>query len=193
MEAAADLVVEHCSSRGFALPSIYLERGGRLRCVAQRGYWQVYDGLPAGAGVLGTAFQSGETIVVRDIDGHADYIRAVPQVVAEMSVPLWHAGRVCGVFNIEAIEPLSDEDVEVVAAIGLVFESRLGALGGPPAEDTAELLARYGYELACLDDPTEIVELTLAAAMQLSGMRSACLFLHEGDRLVPASARGTMA
>ena len=33
------------------MPSVYLEQGGRLRCQAVRGYWQVYDGMPPSAGV----------------------------------------------------------------------------------------------------------------------------------------------
>jgi len=193
VEGAAEAVVEHCAALGFPLPSVYLERGGRLRCVAYRGYWQVYDGLPAGAGVLGSTLQTGETVVLRDIEGHPDYIRAVPQVVAEMCVPLRHDARVCGVLNVETYQPLAEDEVERIASVARAFEVRLDELGGPPVEDNAELLARYGYELACLDDPVEIVEHTLAAAMRLSGMGSACLFLHEGDRLVPASARGTMA
>ena len=193
VEAAADLVVGHCAALGFPLPSIYLERGGRLRCTAYRGYWQVYDGLPAGAGVLGTTLQTGEMSLLRHIGEHPDYIRAVPQVVAEVCLPLRHAGRVCGVLNVETFVPLTDEQVRAIRTIADAFECRLGALGGPPAEDSAELLARYGYELACLDDAGDIVDHTLSAAVRLSGMNSAGLFVFKGEDLVPASVCGTMA
>ena len=65
--AAAEQLMEVMVAAGFELPSIYLERGGRLRCTAQRGYWQVYDGLAPGAGVLGSTFAAGATQVVRDL------------------------------------------------------------------------------------------------------------------------------
>ena len=41
------VVVEHLARTGL-MPSVYLEQGGRLRCQAVRGYWQVYDGMPPG-------------------------------------------------------------------------------------------------------------------------------------------------
>ena len=42
---ASEAVVEHLARRGL-MPSVYLEDGGRLRCQAVRGYWQVFDGMP---------------------------------------------------------------------------------------------------------------------------------------------------
>ena len=193
VQEAADLVVDHLLDLGFSLPSIYLERGGRLRSVAHRGYWQVYDGLPAGAGVLGSTFASGEPSVLRRADEHPEYIRAVPGVVAEMCLPLHHDAQVCGVLNVEAFEPLSDHDVATVTRLGRAFERRLAALGGPPGEDPAELLARLGYELACLDEPDRIITHTLAAAQQISGMTSGGLFVSEPGGLTLAASTGPLA
>src|SRR5262245_47886805 len=48
---ASLVVVEHLARTGL-LPSVYVEQGGRLRCQAVRGYWQIYDGMPAGAGII---------------------------------------------------------------------------------------------------------------------------------------------
>lgn len=141
--------MELCLASGLNLPSIYLERGGRLRCVAQRGYWQVYDGLAPGAGVLGSTLATGETQVVRETGSRSDFIRAVPGVLAEVAVPIRIDGRTAGVFNVESRTALSVDDVQWVEAVGDAFGQRLGELGGPPPEAPAELLARLGYELAC--------------------------------------------
>ena len=56
---ASEVVVEHLARKGL-MPSVYLEDGGRLRCQAVRGYWQIYDGMPATAGVIGRTFRTGE-------------------------------------------------------------------------------------------------------------------------------------
>ena len=76
--AAAEEVVGGLLQLGYELPSVYVERGGRLRCLAQRGYWQVFDGVPPHSGVLGRSFASGRTLVIRSVADVADYIRAVP-------------------------------------------------------------------------------------------------------------------
>ena len=55
---ASTVVVEHLARTGL-MPSVYLEQGGRLRCQAVRGYWQIYDGMPPSAGVIGRTFRTG--------------------------------------------------------------------------------------------------------------------------------------
>ena len=49
--------------RSGLLPSVYLEQGGRLRCQAVRGAWQVYDGLPTSSGIVGRVPADGTTSV----------------------------------------------------------------------------------------------------------------------------------
>src|SRR5690349_14760573 len=97
--AAAERLMDVLVEQGFELPSLYLERGGRLRCIAQRGYWQVYDGLAPGAGVMGSTFAADRTTVVRQTDEVPEYIRAIPDAVAEVCVPLRMDGRTIGVLN----------------------------------------------------------------------------------------------
>ena len=63
---ASAVVVEHLARTGL-MPSVYLEQGGRLRCQASRGYWQVYDGMPSSAGVIGLTFRTGTATEVSDI------------------------------------------------------------------------------------------------------------------------------
>ncbi len=51
LAAAVDVTLEYLLAWDLPMPSLYLARGDRLRCLGQRGYWQVQDGLPIGAGV----------------------------------------------------------------------------------------------------------------------------------------------
>jgi diguanylate cyclase (GGDEF)-like protein len=46
--------------------SVWLERGGRLRCVAGTGDWPLRDGIPPTAGVVGATFTGGAETVVAD-------------------------------------------------------------------------------------------------------------------------------
>ena len=190
--AAAEQLMDVMVAAGFELPSIYLERGGRLRCTAQRGYWQVYDGLAPGAGVLGSTFAAGATHVVRDLGDTPEYIRAVPDVVAEICVPLQLGGRVAGALNVECKRPVDDEDVAWVEASARAFEDVVRHLGGVPVEEPAELLARLGYELATIADGQELERHTLTAALTVSGMSSAALIPGDGSR-PPVLAEGPLA
>jgi diguanylate cyclase (GGDEF)-like protein len=186
---AAEAAMDACIAAGYALPSLYLERGGRLRCVAQRGYWQVYDGLAPGAGVLGTAFQRGTTHVVRNPTPEDDFIRAIPSVISEVCVPLVVDGQPAGALNVESRTILDDEDVAWVEGLAAVVSRRFAELGGRPREDPAEMLARFAYELACLDDRDRVMRHTLTAAVSVSGMRGACLFLaHDGEYAAAADS-----
>ena len=47
---ACEIVVETLFRQGDLMSSLYLERNHELRCVAQRGLWQVLDGMPARRG-----------------------------------------------------------------------------------------------------------------------------------------------
>ncbi len=177
--AAAGVVVEHLVALGFPMPSVYLERGGRLRCAAQQGYWQVYNGVPPGQGVLGRVYASGEPLVLRDVEDSDDYLGAVGAVVAEVCVPVRASGEVVGVLNVETEQPLSEDDPELTLAAADCLGHRLEELGGAPTESAAERLARYGAQLAGLSTRDEVSALVLAAACDLSGMASAALVLPD--------------
>lgn len=176
VQAAAETVVDTIVAAGLDLPSVYLERGGRLRCTAQRGYWHVYDGLAPGAGVLGTTFATGTASVLRAPQEVAHYIRAIPDAVAEVCLPLRLGGRVVGVLNVESRRPVDDDTVAWLERLAEAFGTVLAELGGPPGEEPAEALARIGSELAAMSDAGEVAEHAVRAARAVSGMSSAALF-----------------
>ena len=77
------VVVEHLARTGL-MPSVYLEQGGRLRCQAVRGYWQVCDGMPADAGVIGDDLPHGhDRASSRTSPAPRGASPSVPSVVAE--------------------------------------------------------------------------------------------------------------
>ncbi|HEY2636801.1 MAG TPA: EAL domain-containing protein, partial [Solirubrobacteraceae bacterium] len=112
---ACQAVVERFE-RDLLLPSVYLERGGVLRCQAVSGYWQLLDGIPPETGVIGSTFASGRTTVIDDVDDSPVYLEAAPEVRAEACVPIRSGDRVVGVINLES---------PVALPVGLVDEMNL--------------------------------------------------------------------
>ena len=192
LDAAAQAVVDHLQRLGYELPSVYVERGGRLRCVAQRGYWQVFDGVPPTSGVIGRSFSAGSTLVVRSVTEVADYIRAIPEVCSEICVPLVVAGRTAGVLSVESLVPLTDADVATVEAVTVALGRRLAEVAPMAPESPAERLARASYDLACCDSVEAIVRTASAAAVELAGMTSAAVLLADGDGHDRAHASGPL-
>ena len=185
---AADVVVDTLLRAGMALPSVYLERAGRLRCMAERGYWQVQDGIPPGAGVIGTTFVEQEAAIVRASESSA-YVEAAPEVEWEICVPVVCDGTTVGVVNVEwdASEP-ADGDYEAIVTAAACLGERLTTLG-PLPESSAERLTRHVIALAQLTEPADVAQHALAAARDVSGMPSAALVRFEtrGPKLVSAS------
>lgn len=173
-EALLDLLVEN----GFQLPSLYLERGGRLRCLGARGYWQIFDGIPPGSGVIGSTYQSVEGRAIPDVTTEPHYIAAVDEVVAEVCVPICRGDRAIGALNVESTDRLPEAALETLERVAEMFARRVDDLGGPPRESPAQRLARYGSNLAGVATRGEIEAITLDAALDLSGMSSAVFLEH---------------
>ncbi|MDP9398565.1 MAG: diguanylate cyclase [Actinomycetota bacterium] len=189
---AAEAVVGYCLELGYPLPSVYLERGGHLRCLAHRGYWQVFDGIPPGAGIVGQTHAAGRAVLVVTEEAEG-YIEAAAEVRSGVCVPVLLGGRSVGVLNVESPELLDDADLSVLEAVAQEFARRLGELGGPLLETPAEELARHASRLACLSRREEIAAQTLDAAMALSGMGSAALLVLDEGEYVALALRGNLA
>jgi EAL domain-containing protein (putative c-di-GMP-specific phosphodiesterase class I)/putative methionine-R-sulfoxide reductase with GAF domain len=105
---ACETVVEDIFRHDRFMTSLYLERDQQLRCVAQRGLWQVLDGLPRSMGITGLTWAERKTIVVPEVSLHDRYLQAIPGVVAEICVPLMVNGDAVGALNVESLGPLFD-------------------------------------------------------------------------------------
>jgi diguanylate cyclase (GGDEF)-like protein len=189
---AAEAVVDHLYGLGYELPSVYVERAGRLRCVAQRGYSQIFDGIPPASGVLGRGFTTGRTVVVRSVGEVEDYIAVVPEVAAGVCAPILVAGRTAGVVSVESLTPLSDDDIATVEQVAAQLARRFAELSPDAAESPAERLARASYALACCDSVDAIVSTASAAALELAGMSSAAVLLVDDDKHTAAYAQGPL-
>ena len=190
--ALADVVVSWLEDHGFALPSLYLEQSGRLRCTAVRGYWQVLDGLGLDTGVLATVCRTGEPQHIQDVRLHPGYIAALNGVVAELCLPLRYGGRVIGALNVESERRLAPDDIALVEAAAAAFEARLRALGGPEPESAWQRLARRSAALAELTEVDDIAAFAVRTACELTGFDSAVLVVPAEEHYHVLSACGPM-
>jgi diguanylate cyclase (GGDEF)-like protein len=193
VDDACTAVVDHLVAIGLAMPSLYLERGGRLRCYAVRGYWQVFDGMPADAGVIGRTYRTGQPSVIRGVTDAAHYLQAVPGIVDEICVPIQLGSHVVGALNVESTTGLDAGCLDALSLVTAAFADRLTELGGPPQESPAQRLARHATALACVEELFALEAAVLRAATDLSGMDSAVLVrLLPGGLLRVSAAAGAV-
>jgi EAL domain-containing protein (putative c-di-GMP-specific phosphodiesterase class I)/putative methionine-R-sulfoxide reductase with GAF domain len=126
---ACDVAVETLFRQGGLMPSLYLQRNHELRCVAQRGLWQVLDGMPASGGITGRTWATGQSIVVDDVSSHPDYVEAVPGVVSEICVPILIGGGPVGSLNVESLHAIDQDKVDLTQEVARLLGDRLGVIG----------------------------------------------------------------
>lgn len=179
LHAVAETACSELGALGL-LPSVYVERDGVLRCVAQRGYWQVLDGVPVRDGVMANAFRSGRIQLVAP-DEVETYIAAAPGIEVEMAVPLRVGRRIVGVLNVESTSPFPAGVVEEVELLALAMEEHLGHVGAELEQSALHRLARANVELSTLVDIGQIENACTRLACEISGLSSAMLAMTDED------------
>jgi len=104
---------------GYRLVSLYLLCDGVLFLQHQKGYVRIPETVSVSQGVIGRVVRTGTPALVLDVRSDPDYVVAVPDVEAEICVPLHDQGHVVGVLNVEATERsvLSEADLLLLTAI----------------------------------------------------------------------------
>ena len=170
---ACSVVVQYLAARGFGLPSVYVQRGARLRCQASLGYWQVLDGLPLGTGVIGACLQQDRTLDVDLRGGDGNYLEAASGVCFELAVPIRCDGRALGVLNVEDREPFPDGTREELEAVAGLLGRRLEAMGAAGGESPGQQLGRLVERLAEAPSSADVRQRLAQAGCELTGMESA--------------------
>jgi diguanylate cyclase (GGDEF)-like protein len=187
--AVAQLIAAHPG----LMPSLYLERGGRLRCQAVEGYWQVYDGLPPGTGVIGATFASGEPSILRNTSEANGYLEAIPGVRSEVCVPIRIGERVIGALNVESENELTEKLVPALERCARHVAARIEELGGLAEETRSERLARHAVALSGLVEREAILGRVVEASRDVAEMESAAIGLADSGELHVAAAEGPHA
>jgi diguanylate cyclase (GGDEF)-like protein len=193
VKGACAAVVQLIAAHPGLMPSVYLERGGRLRCQAAEGYWQVFDGLPPGTGVIGATFTGGRPSIVRDASRANGYLEAVAGVRSEVCVPIRIGERVIGALNVESERELTEQLVPALERCARHIAARIEELGGISKEKRSERLARHAVTLSGLVEREAILGRVVEAARDVAEMESAAIGLADPDGLNVAAAGGTYA
>lgn len=199
--AVCQTVADRLAAGRVVLPSVWLERGGRLRCVASAGGWPGRDGISPTAGVIGATFTSGVESVVPDAVAHRG-TAAAPGGVAQACLPIRADGLVVGVLDVELTRALRPGDLEHLRFAADELGRAVAARGGLPAESPAQRMLRHMTTLSSLDEPDAIARAVLAAAIDLMQLDTAVLLrrepgeggdgaLGEGEDGAPARPRGS--
>jgi EAL domain-containing protein (putative c-di-GMP-specific phosphodiesterase class I) len=190
---ACSAVVEHLFRRGQLLPSVYLESQGHLRCVAQRGLWQVLDGMPGSVGVTGKTWKSGQPTMVENVAHDPDYLEAIPGVVAEMCVPVMMRGRPIGALNVESLSPLPTGLLDDLVECSRLLSGRLSAIGERHGATSWQRAAGASMSISGLIHGVLMVDKLLGSLREASEMDSACLILDTPDGPRVRAATGQLA
>lgn len=190
--ACAQRCCDHLVARGYALPSLYMRRSGRLRRFASNGYWQVLDGFPEASGIIAATVRTGRAQLV-DATTSPDYLTAAPSVVAEACVPIVLAGEVAGALNVESTLPFSGDVLAEITEVAACFAERAEALGGVVPPSGWVLLADNAARIARTDDKEQVIETALSVATGLSGSPSGLVALRWSGEMVVTRAVGPLA
>jgi len=182
LDTAIDVATAACDHVGALglLPSVYVERNGLLRCLAQRGYWQVMDGIPVGMGVLGRTFRSGRSEFV-DAGADDEFIAAAPGLAAEVALPLRVDGVVRAVFSVEATRSIPPGEVHEIERVSVELERALQRVGVDDAVTALHSLARANAELASCEDEAMVAHTAVRMACRVAGTSSAMIALPGAD------------
>ncbi len=175
--AACEATAEYLARTGELMPSVYLERGGILRCQAQRGLWQVLDGMPPEAGITGRTFRTGERVMLDDAAAADDYLEAIPGVVSEACEPIRVDDAVVGALNIESFATMGPDVLDELRDAATLLGERLRVIGWSVADTATRRLARHAATLADVTDRSELPRRLCEAVRDVSGMDSALLAL----------------
>lgn len=178
---AAIAVCEHLHRWGQLMPSVYVVRDGLLRCLSQRGYWQILDGLPPGVGLLSQVLHTRQRLVSNDLGSSDEFLEAAPGIVAEMAVPLFVDERVVGALNVESLSPLTAEAEAEVDRCAVLLSRRFAEVGLRRPDSPLARLARTSKQLAGLAELREVRHAIVRMACDVSGMSSALLAERDGD------------
>ena len=174
---ACEAAAAQLAAFGGLLPSVYLERGGVLRCQSRRGQWFVLDGLLPGSGLTGTAFADEREVLVEDVSTDSRYRLAAPGVRAELAVPIRVDGRVVGVCNVDSVVPISTAAATLVRRTAAQLGARLGSLpAGREAGGALHELTRFTPAVASASGPEAVAAGVLGAVAELVGFESGCVW-----------------
>lgn len=189
---ACSAVVEHLFRQGRIMPSVYLEHGHDLRCIAQRGLWQILDGMSGSAGITGRTWTSGEPIVVPDVSKSPDYLEAIPGVVSEICVPIVDGDKTIGALNVESLTRLPVGLLGQLQRCAALLAERLRSISPSHRESAWDRTVNASVAISGVAEGPHMRERLVDCVRDASQMDSAGLIVDDHGGQTVATAVGPL-
>ena len=189
---ACSVVVEYLFRQGQLMPSAYLERHGELRCIAQRGLWQILDGMSGSAGITGRTWKYGQPIVVPDVASNPDYLEAIPGVVSEICVPILAGDVAIGALNVESLIPLPAGMLRQLETIASLLADRLQMIDDHLEEASWDSTVQASIAISGVTDARSMPGRLIRSIRDASRMDSGALIVDSAQGPSLAAAVGPL-
>ncbi len=105
---------------GYTLVSLYLLDGRVLKLQHQVGYEHTIPEIPMDKGICGRVLRTGRPVFLPDVRNDPEFLGAMEHLTSEIAVPLFDAGQVVGVLNVESQRgvELGERDLVLIEALG---------------------------------------------------------------------------
>ena len=190
---ACEIAAETLYRHSHLLTSLYLERNNELRCVAQRGLWQVLDGMPGTAGITGRTWATATSVVVEDVSTDPHYRVSVPGVVSEICVPVVVNGDAVGSLNVESLGTLSTQALAMTETVARVLADRLAVIGVNFGNSRWHRAAHASVAISGLRPGHRLPDQVLHRFSDAAEMDSACLIIEQPKGPAVLTAVGPLA
>jgi len=114
-----NVVESIAASFGYAQVSLYLLNEDSLILQHQVGYDSVISKISITEGVSGRVIRTGEPVFLEDVRNDPDFLGAIKGIVSEICLPLFDAGQVAGILNVESTKnvKLGEDDLKLLTAL----------------------------------------------------------------------------
>jgi EAL domain-containing protein (putative c-di-GMP-specific phosphodiesterase class I)/putative methionine-R-sulfoxide reductase with GAF domain len=191
-QRACSVVVEHLFRQGQIMPSVYLEHRRELRCIAQRGLWQILDGMSGSSGITGRTWASGTPVVVPDVTHDPDYLEAIPGVVSEICVPIAVGDKTIGALNVESLTRLPMGMLQQLERCAALLGDRLHTIGDHLVESAWDRTVNASIAISGVTDDLRMPERLVGCMQDASQMDSAALIIDAVGGHTVAAAIGPL-
>jgi GAF domain-containing protein len=156
--------------------------------MAQRGLWQVLDGMPGSAGITGRTWKLGKPVVVPDVRLDPHYLEAIPGVAAEICVPIGTGPKPLGALNVESLVPLPPGTLQLLERCAELLSLRLGEIGGAVDDSAWQRAVKASVAISGVTGGGQAAKLLLGHLSAAARLDSAALVLDgpEGKRVTAA-------
>ncbi len=104
---------------GYAQVSLYILEEGLLLMQHQVGYHRVLTNIPISRGIMGRVVQTGQPVLLEDVQTDPSFLGAIENIQSEICVPLFDGSQAVGVLNVESINGvrLTQADMQLMLAL----------------------------------------------------------------------------